>query len=165
MSKKQIVVVCVVAIILIGLCIMIPAFQAHSNISIYIFEDISECNALVSSNEDGGNFTRYQDAEQDENLENLQYVQSFAGKYTCDRYTFEIFAYAFADSASARTYFENITGKNSYTLEENFSISSGLTASKIIVFKGNMAYAVYCPSSDLADVSNVLADLFTIKMQ
>ncbi|MBE6958460.1 MAG: hypothetical protein E7447_04845 [Ruminococcaceae bacterium] len=165
MSKKQIVVVFVVAIILIGLCIMIPAFQAHSNISIYIFEDISECNALVSSNEDGGNFTKYQNAEQDENLENLQYVQSFAGKYTCDRYTFEIFAYAFADPASARTYFENITGKNSYTLEENFSISSGLTSSRIIVFKGNMAYAVYCPARDLDAISEVLENCFQVKIK
>ena len=165
MSKKQIVVVCIVAIILIGLCIMIPAFHAHSNISIYIFEDISECNALVSLNEEGGSFTKYQDAEQDENLENLQYVQSFTGKYTCDRYTFEIFAYAFADSASARTYFENITGKNSYTLEENFSISSGLTSSRIIVFKGNMAYAVYCPASDIDDVSEVLETAFRQKIE
>ena len=167
MNKRRIVtiMVCVLVIVLIGLCVLIPVFQLYKNVSIYIFEDISECEAIESLNAEGGHFTKYQDTKKDDKLDNLQYAEFFAGKYFCDQYTFEIFAYVFDDSALAKTYFENATGKKSDTLDTNFSMVSGLTTSHIVVFKENKVYAVYCSNDDLADVTAVLADSFTTKIK
>ena len=68
-------------------------------------------------------------------------------------------------STSAKTYFENATGKNSDAVDTNFSMVSGMLTSHIIVFKDNMAYAIYCPSDALSDVSMVLADCFQLKIR
>ena len=167
MNRKQMVTLvgCILAVLLIGLSIVMPTLRLHVNTDIYIFEDISECEALASLKTEGGNFTKYQDTKLDGNLNNLQYSKFFAGKYSCAQYNFEIFAYAFDDSASAKTYFKNATGKDSTALDANFSIVSGIMTSHIIVLKGNTAYAVYCPSTDLADVSMILADCFEIRLR
>ncbi len=167
MSKKRIIALtfCVLAVVGIGICAVIPVLRLHFNTSIYIFSDISECNALEAPSVADVYFTKYQNTTQDNNLNGLQYTEFFAGKYFCEQYTFEIFAYEFADPLAAKTYFENATGKNANELDANFSMASGATTSHIVVFNGNMAYAVYCPSNSLFDVATVLEDHFQIKIK
>ena len=164
-SRKVILTLCILAVILIGLCTVVPILRLHLITNIYIFSDISECDSLETLNVENGYFTRYQNAMLDNNLSGLQYTEFFAGTYSCDQYTFEIFAYEFIDSVAAKTYFENATGKNSAASDANFSMVSGIATCHIIVFEGDRAYAIYCPSNDLSDVSVVLADHFQIKIK
>ena len=167
MTKRKMItlVACVFAVVIIAVCVALPFLQIHRNTNVYIFSDISECNALEELSVTDGHFTRYQNTTQDSNLQGLQYAAFFAGKYSCEQYTFEIYAYEFTEPAAAKTYFENATGKNTNELDSNFSLASGMTTSHIIAFHKNMAYAVYCPSNDLSDVSMVLAEYFQNKIK
>ena len=57
-------------------------------------------------------------------------------------------------------YFERVSKKDSAQKNPNFSLSSGVIQSRIVVISDSKAYAVYCPTKDLSDVLKVLEDTF-----
>lgn len=167
MSKKQTIVAVVVGLmtILVAICLAVPVMRIYMSANIYIFADITECNKLEALHIQNGQFTKYQDTAQDDNLKNLSYSASFCGKYSSDQCRFEIFAYEFKDTASARTYFEKAVPKDSGNLEQNYSISSGMGGTELVAFSGNKAYAVSCPTRMLSDVLAILEETLTVKIK
>ena len=121
-------------------------FTFHSSQKdIYIFADMSECEAFRAMCDKNGTFTEYIDMPADENLGDLSYVTCFAGTYLCDDYSFEFFAYEFEEGEMAKQYFRNCTGKNTNALSENFSLSLGLLRTRLAVVKDAKAYVVFAP--------------------
>lgn len=166
MSKNQIIalLICVLVVVLAGFAIVSPIFQGHWDAKICIFADMAECESLEDLSVGEGRFTRYHNTALDDKLNGLQYTSFFSGSYSCDQFEFEIFAYKFVNANSAKTYFENVTGKNSDSRESNFSLVSGAVRSHIAVFSGDSAYAAYFPTSALTNVLEILSKQFTIQI-
>lgn len=163
--RKMILSVCIIAaLIIVGVIGVIYMMQMHLDTDIYIFADLSECQLLESLNNKDEKFIKYQDAALDDHIRDLKYTSFFGGEYSCDLYEFEIFAYEFSDAASAQSYFENATGKNSDDVDPNFSLVSGFMSSHIIAFNENKAYSIYFPTSAFSEISQLLAEHFTIKI-
>lgn len=148
----------VILMLLFALFLFTSSFSPKK---IYIFEDMAECEAFRTMSDNNGTFTEYTDRITDDNLSNLSYVSCLSGKYLCDKYNFEIFAYEFENEESARAYFKNCTGKNTNDLRQNFSLSSGLFRSHLAVLKGTKAYVVSCPTKYVQDVLQVLEKCFS----
>ena len=165
MSKIQkiICLVCVLAGLVIAIVGGIYVCCVHWDANIYMFAEIAECESLRALNNTEGKFTEY-DTALDKHLGNLSYLSAFSGKYTCDKFSFEIFSYTFADEEAAKIYFEKATGKNNDNRDTNFSLASGILSSRIVVFSGNRAYAVKCSTMDLHAVLQMLEDQFTVKI-
>lgn len=155
-----------VALICVFVCLLVVAFVAllvvHADVSITMFADLDECAFIASAD---GNFSEYSDVLSDENVRGLTYTDFFAGVYDCDTFEFEIFAYEFDSVDSARAYFDEVTGKNSDGLDANFTLSSGLLTSSLVVFDSNRAYVVYAPAMDVSDVAQFLSGVFSLKIK
>lgn len=137
-------------------------FTFHSSPKkIYIFADMTECEAFRVMSDKNGTFTEYTNMLTDDNLGDLSYVSCFAGTYLCDDYSFEFFAYEFEEGEMAKKYFNNCTGKNTNALSENFSLSLGLLRTHLAVVKDAKAYVVFCPTKDTQDVLLVLEEFFS----
>ena len=77
---------------------------------------------------------------------------------------FEIFAYEFKDSDSAKRYFNNVTGKNSEELDTNFSASMGMTSYRLVIIDFKKAYIVQGPSNNAEEIQDFLKENFTVKI-
>ena len=159
MKKTTIVFVCAVVLLLIA--VSTALMIVHTNVSVCIFADLEECESIASAD---GSFSEYTEVSSDKHVKTLTYTDFFAGKYKCDGFKFEIFAYEFDSIDSARAYFEEVTGKNSDGLDTNFSLSSGLLNSHLVVFDSNRAYMLYAPTMDMSDVAQFLSGVFSIKI-
>ena len=126
-----------------------------------MFSDISECENFKKH--DGVMVKKYNTPEKDKKLKNLEYEKFYAAKISCDDFEFEIFAYEFKDSKSAKKYFENNTGIDT-DRNTTFSTSFGLSNGSQIVISEEKAYIFYCSSSDRYDVSDFLYENFTVKL-
>lgn len=165
--RKRRIFICSFCVLFIALIIWgIKMFHVYdSNFSnIYIFADIQECQAMEALSDNGGKFTKYQDAGKDKYSKDLSYTAFFGGEYCSSKCEFEICAYEFEDTVAARKYFDRVTGKNSYTMDKNFSLSSGLIHSQLVVFEKNKAYAMSFPTSVLYDVAQIMVKYFTVKV-
>ena len=129
----------VIFALLIVLVLIILSFKGPQKLDFYIFEEISECEDLVSC-ANGATIQKF-DSPSDENLKNLKYQDFFSAKYESADLTFEINAYVFDSSATAKKYFENITGK-SLDLETNFLATGGMTKFKVTVIDQEKAYHI-----------------------
>ena len=160
---------CFIILVAVGamVCIatMLFVLSVHMSSNLYIFADIDECELLASSNQEEGVFTNYTNALSDRHIRQLSYVSFFAGEFSGKTISFQIFAYEFADELSAKTYFENATGKNSGKLSQNFSLASGLLESQIVIFDGTRAYSAYFPTRSLSEVLRILENCFTVKVK
>ena len=158
MKKTTIVFVC--AIVLLLIAVSTALMIVHTNVSVCIFADLEECESIASAD---GSFSEYTEVSSDKHVK-VRLTDFFAGKYKCDGFKFEIFAYEFDSIDSARAYFEEVTGKNSDGLDTNFSLSSGLLNSYLVVFDSNRAYMLYAPTMDISDVAQFLSGVFSIKI-
>ena len=135
------------------------------NLDVAIFANMEECKAISQSVGSNGGFSVYEDVASDKAIRTLKYTECYAGKYTCDNYDFEIFAYTFETTEDARAYFKNATGKKSKDMDANYSISTGLFSRvRIVVFDENRAYVVYTAKEDVTEVNAFLCDIFTKKL-
>lgn len=164
-TKKILLVVCVSVVAITVVLMAIARFATLWNAEVFIFSNIDECKAIENRSGETVSFTKFQDATQDDCLQGLSYISFYAGKYSSDQLKFELFAYEFDDVASSRSYFENITGKDTEQMEQNFSISSGMITARIVAYSNNHAYAVYCPTNNLPNVMQILEELFTVKIK
>lgn len=162
-TKVATVIVCVG----LGLVLLLLAFSLIriANVDISIFATLDECDAFASKENEGAGFTKYQDASRDDKVKGLPYADYFAGKYGCDQFTFELFAYVFENNDAAQEYFERVTGKNMGALESNFSLSCGPLNASLVVVDNNQAYTVHMPTGDVRSVTQFLAEVFTIKFK
>ena len=159
--KLGIILACVVLLILIAdLVITVDIF---ANLDVAIFANMEECKAISQGVGHNGDFSAYKDVASDKAIRELKYTDCYAGKYTCDNYDFEIFAYTFETTEDARAYFKNVTGKKSNEMDANYSVSAGifLSRARIVVFQENRAYIVYTAKADIREVSEFLSSIFT----
>lgn len=164
-TQKFLLVGCVSVVAITVLLVAIARFATLWNADVFIFSNIDECKTIENRSVGTGSFTNYQDSTQDDCLQGLSYISFYAGKYSSNQLKFELFAYEFDDVTSSRRYFENITGKNTERMEQNFSISSGMITARIVAYSNNHAYAVYCPTNNLPDVMQILEEVFTVKIK
>ena len=155
--------VCCFMLILIGIGGLAVLHQSLDT-SIYIFSDIKECQTIETLDAKVGRFQKYQDTAFDKHANDLKCTAFFGGEYSCDVYSFQIFAYVFEDTTTAQEYFERTTGKVSDSLSTNFSLASGVISSHLVVFDGKHAYAVYFPTSATAEVLQLLSVCFETKI-
>jgi len=138
--------------------------KINTHADYYIFQNISECQALSKLGLEDEKLTPYENAEVDKHLNALHYTDFFAAKYTSSTLEFEIFAYTFENTKSAQSYFANLTGKND-TLETNFLISGGIAGNyEMIVIDGKNAYSIITPKAYLDEIINLLSSVFTKKL-
>lgn len=151
-------------------CICVCIFIILSTVScgkrhdFYIFENISECQGIQNSTLSGAKFEHYE-IEKDKKLKGLTYTERFCGKFSCDEFEFEIFAYEFENAESAKKYFDNVTGTadniESYT---SFYGNFGMFSVDIMVFDFEKAYRVNLSKSDIEEVFQFLSTVFSKKI-
>ena len=154
----------------LSILMVLPLCGCHDIVdfeySIYpMFEDVGECEALKSSTLEGARFEEYDASEKDRYLKKLNYSACFAGRFTCDEFAFEIYAYEFADADGARRYFKNATGKEPDG-DFEFSFVQGLGIplfnTSLKLFDGKNAYRVYTKSwEDWESIELLLGEIFT----
>lgn len=159
--KKITVFICLLICLSLGLFIM--ASCSDKNMDYYIFQDIEECQNIISLNYTNGEFVAYNNPNNDKNLKDLKHIDFFAGKYKSDELIFEIYAYQFENANEARRYFNNVTGKNA-ELETNFSSSQGISQYRLIVIDGEYAYCVTTSKSNAQELIKVLEKIFSKKI-
>lgn len=168
MSKEHKIVLIVVLSVILIFALLFAVGSIFSgliqNHRIHIFADIDECASLETKRVDGWQFTKYADATSDKNAKNLEFTAFFGGKFTCESFDFEIFAYEFSDATNAQTYFKVITGKDPGGVDPNYSLESGASDSRLVVYNGNNAYAIFFPTNALSDVLQLLSEIFSVKI-
>ena len=85
---------------MLSILMVLPLCGCHDIVDFEypMFEDIGECEALKNSTLEGARFEEYDASEKDRYLKKLNYSACFAGRFTCDEFAFEIYAYEFADA-------------------------------------------------------------------
>lgn len=158
------------AISMLLVCIAIATFFAWFFYIVFAwdwtvstFADISECEEIVAyARERGGSWTP-RSASSDEHANELAYTQYFGGEYQDASCSFEIYAYVFADTESAETYYSRASagrgGRN-----PTYSEGLGLFGAERVVLNGNAVYAVYMPSRYHQEVIKLLAEVFSITL-
>ena len=163
--SKTLIITTVAVLLLVLFCLAWTVLQVPFFPDYYIFADITECEVLETLDAENGKSTKYQDTTKDTHIDDLQYSSFFAGEYASDQYKFKIFAYEFEDAASAKAYFENITGKSSDEISQNFTMSAGIISTELVVLSDCKAYTVYCPTYAVSDVLAILENNFSIKIK
>ncbi len=156
---------CLAVVLIFVLITASMLFTRHSVKSgIYIYASIDECKALESLDDEGGKFAAYSDAISDQHIRDFQYSAFYGGEFSCKAYSFQLFAYEFNDAITAQLYFEKATGRNSDEVDPNYSLVSGTMSSRLIVLSGNKCYSAYFPTSALANVTQLLSEIFSVKI-
>lgn len=152
----------------IAVCsLLFASCDSVKDVSYTIFADIAECEVLKNSTLEGARFEEYDASEKDRYLKKLDYNACFAGKFTCDEFAFEIYAYEFTDADGAKQYFENATGKNQSSDDKSsFSLVQGigipLFNTTVNVYNGKNAYRIYTDSwEDWRSIKTFLSEIFT----
>ena len=136
---------------------------SNKKMDYYIFQNIEECQSIISLNYTNGKAIVYDNPDNDIKLKGLKYKDFFAGKYKSDELVFEIYAYKFENSNETKRYFKNVTGKNT-EIETNFSASKGLSQYRLIVIDGEYAYCVSTSKSNAQELIKALEDVFSKKI-
>ena len=131
---------------------------------IYIFENISECENIEEYKSDDAVVTIYDIPTDDKNLDDLEYDSFYAASYESDELDFEIFAYEFVDSDSAKEYFSKKTGIES-VYSTMFLTSGGMTKYDIIVIDESRAYYAETSKEDEEDMNQLLSRVFSKKLE
>ena len=153
---------CVCSIVLV-LIINILMSCAYTIPEVYIFNDITECSTVKTKTSAEVQVEIYQNPSKDLYLKDLGYNSFFGCFYISREIKFEIFAYEFVDSETAKDYFTQVTGKND-ELSTNFSSISGSGRYRKIVINGKNAYTVYSSAKDSKAVNEFIGEIFTIKL-
>ena len=135
----------------------------NKSMKYYIFSEITECNNFTIDKKGGAEIIEYDTPDDDRYLENMKYKNFFAAKYKSSEFEFEIFAYEFENSDSAKEYFKNATGRTS-DLDTNFLSSGGITSQKIVVINFEKAYTLYTSADSSEQVKKFIGENFTIQI-
>lgn len=124
-----------------------------------IFSDLSECKAIAQTASDGATVDIYNSPNGDEHLEEAEYADFFACKYSGE-FEFVLYAYEFVDSDTAKAYYQRVT---SLPCEKSYSYSSvaGMRNYERTVIQENLVYTVQCNRSDADRVTAFLTEVFT----
>lgn len=133
-----------------------------SSDSVHIFSDISECNYLEANKSNDANITKYDFADNDIYLNDLEYNEFYAIKYESQNMKFEIFAYEFIDSVTAKSYFES-SAKRDCISDKDFYVSTTLTNYIIRVLDGERAYILYSKPKYKEAIDSYLSYAFSIE--
>ena len=148
------------AIVLLLFLLIFYGFQKIDQTEYRIFADIAECEQIVSNKPDDAQIEVYETAEKDKYLRNLEHEAFFGAKYASSEMRFQLFAYDFADSETARAYFEAVTGKDGALITDVLA-ESGLFSSDLIVRVDDKVYRVKMPSRYTRRVTDYLNEIFT----
>ncbi len=176
MKKRKKTVALFIFIILIG-CFFVGLFLHMLNNPLsheyYIFQNISECEQLIPSDQSNAKIEIYNNVSNDKDLKDLSYKDFFSMNYQSDTLEYELFAYEFEDSDSALKYYVNATGQRIYekklpleSEDENNLLyaSKGMSYYRIVVIHKNTAYQLIAPNRYQKEVNELLASSFSIKM-
>ncbi len=155
---KKILVSIVLIIMCIGLCSCFPEEPVF-----YIFEDINECENIEKLKSDDATVTVYDTPSADKNLGDLQYDDFYCASYESDDLDFEIFAYDFVDSDTAKEYFRKETGL--HEIRDTHFLASGGTKYRIIVLDDDRGYITTFKTHDLEEVKTFLTRVFSKKIE
>jgi len=153
----------VISIILIALCSGLCSCIPEKPVC-YIFEDISECENIEKLKSEDAVVTVYDSPDSDKNLGDLQYDDFYCASYESKELDFEIFAYDFVDSDSAKEYFRNDTGLHKIR-DTHYLESGGMGYSRIIALDYDRAYITTFKTRDLREVKTFLAKVFSKKIE
>ena len=129
---------------------------------IYIFSDISECEAISEMIDENSILEVYDSPTSDVHYIDLEYV-TFYGCKCSGSLDFKLYAYEFASSDIAQEYFETVTGR-SCDKQVSFFIVAGATNYERTVINDNMIYTVSTTRSQAESVTTLLQEVFTIKL-
>lgn len=153
-------------------CFMITLFfiSLSSNLSscypesvdIYMFDEISECQKIISSDLYNFKFVQYNRDEVDRNSGELSYIDCFAGNFESDELNFQIYAFCFENTNCSKQYFKKYANKNTDS-ETTFQISGGFISNsrEIVVIDQEKAYYITVSKCDLEEVLELLSTIFT----
>ena len=139
----------------------------------FIFQDINECEQLITAELSDLEIEKYDTPDKDKNLKGLSYNCFWGMRLESDELKYEIFAYEFSDSDSALKYFINVTGQNSYEKElplsndndnKRLSASKGMFTYRLVVVYQNKAYLITAPNQYEDDINKLLADTFSYQL-
>lgn len=145
------------------LCLLSMCSCLDTNLGVYIFEDIKECQNIIANKSDDAEIELYDTPNSDKYLNNLQYNDFFACKYLCDDFEFEIFAYEFVDSDTNKQYFENAADRTSERYSD-FLSWGGISNYSSVVIDGNNAYIIHSSTSNKKKVTEFIATVFSLKL-
>lgn len=148
------------AIVLLLFLLIFYGFQKIDQTEYRIFADIAECEQIVSNKPGDAQIEVYETAEKDKYLRNLEYEAFFGATYASMEMRFQLFAYDFADSETARAYYEAVTGKDGALITDVLA-EKGLFSSDLIVRVDDKAYRVKMPSRYTRRVTDYLNEIFT----
>ena len=139
----------------------------------FIFQDINECEQLIPADKDNANIEQYDTPAKDKDLKGLSYDNFWGMKFQSDAMEYEIFAYEFKDADSALKYYVNVTGQHNYEKKlplnsedenKNLSASKGMFSYEIVITYQNNAYRLTAPSKYEDEVTELLANTFSLKI-
>ena len=149
--------------ILLFLICLFTVSCLNVRVDYYIFSNIDECYNISNLAYAEAQIIRYEDTSDDKYLKNLTYKEFYAGTYKSKELNFEIFAYEFYDSESAKSYFKNVTGVNT-EFDATFLGSKGMIYYSLVVIDGNCAYFVLAPRNQSEILNKSLGDIFSKKI-
>lgn len=155
---KRIIVSILLIIICFGLCSCIPKPPVF-----YIFEDINECENIEKFKSEDAVVTIYDSPDSDKNLGDLQYDDFYCASYESKDMDFEIFAYDFVDSDTAKEYFRNETGLQE--IRDTHFLASGGIGYSIIVLDNDRTYIATFKTRDLEEVKTFLSKVFSKRIE
>jgi len=169
-KKLPISVIPILFIVIVVISLIYMFFNNPLPDDYYIFQNIEECNNLISTDVDIECFSEYDLPSNDKDLDDLSYNKFWGGEFKSDSLKYEIFAYEFEDNASALKYYANVSGKNmdlSYQEKHNglFTASSGITSYELVVISQNRAYKLIAPNRYIDEVSELLCKTFSQKIE
>lgn len=146
------------------ICVMILLCSCGpDNIPFCIFEDINECENIEKLKSEDAVITVYDSPDLDKNLGDLQYEDFYCASYESKELDFEIFAYDFVDSDSAKEYFRNDTGLSE--IRDTHFLASGGMGYRIIVLDDDRAYITTFKTRDLREVKTFLSRVFSKRIE
>ena len=171
-KKLPIIAVPILFIVIVVTSLTYMFFNSPLPDDYYIFQNIEECENLISTDVDIECFSEYDLPSNDKDLDDLSYNKFWGGKFKSDSLKYEIFAYEFEDNDSALQYYANVSGggKNidlSYQEKHNglFLASSGMTSYELVVISQNRAYKLIAPNRYIDEVSELLCKTFSQKIE
>ena len=129
----------------------------------YIFDNIEECSAIENSELSGAKFEHYNSLKKDKELNNAVPLHSFCGKFSCDDFEFEIYAYEFADGEAAFNYFKNIPGDRVSYKTTDFYFQQNFDSCVLAVVNFESVYKILYDADNRDQVHEFLSEIFSIK--
>lgn len=169
-KKKSPIIVCSILFAVIIIAQLTYMFLNPMPHEYYIFQDIQECEQLISAVSADAKVEQHDSPKNDKHLKTLTYSKFRGFNVESDTLKYEIFAYEFEDAYSAMQYFSNVTGKTidkenpSLYKEKNFSVSKGMTSLRIVIVSQNRAYKLVAPNQCDDEVFALLASTFSQKL-